>query len=416
MVASTAVVSFFMARDALIKNSWWWVTTSLQNRAIQREYYTLQDMDFEIQKLIFDLANEWKWTFDKRVANETVAELNSVLQKYPAQGRMFQQIIVNQDLTYPELMTKLLNLTSWFRQFLARPRPWSNGNAVRKFIEKKQYGQKSQNKDHIIVLFNQTWVEKFGKAYIDTHSCSTALKDFWKSIKSTKGITKDIHTSWKEIKKEIKDASKRLWQAGKSLWAHTANTFSNENKEISDILSDNQIEILREVYGIDAGKMIKWQAIGLADLFKTSKTEDTPWQTTQQQWKKNKKKNKNNNKKKDEKDKNKEEEETDEEENKKENRKNIKERIHSLNKNDPKAKETLHFSQKINTILENTSALHKKANTAHVESTNHNITRKFKEIGYLLKEIQDIIEDNEKNLVNTCKYQCKNKGTRSCKN
>lgn len=439
-MTSLAISSFFTLREGALKDSWGSLFISTREWPFNREYDSLQNIDELLQNLIFELGTEGKRTFKKTLEEKTRNELNQTFKKYQGTGddKIFTNIFIKRGITYPQFFGELLKLNSGMKTFIAISR-WSPQKVVT-FFKKKD---KDTIEDKINLKFNETTIEKMAKQYFQVQksiACAPSLKDRAKNLKILKALGNDVNESAENIKK----ARNRFLSATKWLKLSNADKTKWVSNEIKEYLNEDQIKTLRNIYGIDAGKLLKSQAIGLSDVLKIGKffpknKKNSDALTNTKEKIKNgfgtrettgngtKKNTKTRKEIREEIRKNRKEQRQKNREYAKDKESTMWKRIDEIenkenslqNQKDEKNKEEL--ANIFNTILVENYEQQTQGNILSAINDTTSITRIFREIGGYIKDTKEIIGDNNsrawlnKTLVNICERQCKNKGTKSCK-
>ena len=250
------------------KNAWTigfsaeWVGDMLilfRQKPFMRDRNTLQEIDGNIDDLIWDI---WmQGMLYKSVSSEIMSDLVEISERYTEAYPIFSQFQINGNITYVKLVFMLDKINRIMKNFFTEESMHTyqkNAKRFEKDMSKWNSVTISFNHEYLIKLSDSYACVK-GKAWFK--NCGGSLQNFAADVSH---IWTDVKTQFEKAWKEIKESSKKLAEVSKSVWKVMKNKYTNG----WDLwLTDYQVELLRDVYGINTDKLTKQQWLSLSSLF-----------------------------------------------------------------------------------------------------------------------------------------------------
>lgn len=250
------------------KNAWtigfsaewvWDMLILFRQRPFMRDWNTLQEIDDNIDDLIWDV---WmQGMLYKSVSSDIMQELNEISKRYTQAYPIFSQFQINGNVTYVKLIFMLDKINRIMKNFFTEESMFVYQKNAKRF-EKDMASWKA-----VTIAFNHEYLTKLSDSYACVKgkawfkNCGWDLQNFASDVAH---IWTDVKTQFEKAWKEIKESSKKLAEVSKSVWKVVKNKYTNGG----DLwLTDDQIELLREVYGINTAKLTKQQWLSLSSLF-----------------------------------------------------------------------------------------------------------------------------------------------------
>lgn len=265
-IAISSIIFSSMWKDLLLKDIRWWVSMIFRKQPFVREWVSLEELDWVIYDLIYDLAIK-----DHRyneLDETTATKISEVLKKYVSQeewSALFDSAAINKWTQYSNLVMMLMRLNTTMKWFVATPRisVWRFQNQL--FNDNNEFVRKTFGKTNWFVLsFDMKYLEEMDRKYTCARSewvCDETVKKALKNIFDLSEIKSGSKDSWKIITDSIVRLKEALVWNEETKEKKESNT--NEN---AHILTVEEEKILRTVYWIDTTKITEWEAIGLRDI------------------------------------------------------------------------------------------------------------------------------------------------------
>ena len=250
------------------KNAWtiwfsaewvWDMLVLFRQKPFMRDRNTLQEIDGNIDDLLWDV---WmQGLLYKNVSDDIMAEINEISKRYTQAYPIFSTFQVNGNIDYWKLILMLDSVNRIMKNFFTTKSISVYKKNAKLFEKDMSNGKKitiSFNHEYLTELSNSYACVK-GKAWFK--NCGWSLQTFASDVSH---IWKDVWTQFANAWKEIKESSKKLAEVSKSVWKVMKNKYT---KWWDLWLTDDQIELLRDVYGINTAKLTKQQWLSLSSLF-----------------------------------------------------------------------------------------------------------------------------------------------------
>ena len=255
----SSIMLYKMTISMASKDSWWWIFVLFRGKPFVRDRNTLQDIDDSISDTMWDVWMAWLWS---KPLNENVkTEIVEILKKYSeiwVDGALFSEAQLQWSIKYSDVLNWLYRLNLLFKTFLAVNTSTEFEDRVHEFDK-----QREKNESLFHIVLNPIFLTNLSDSYsCGAWSCNTDIIRFVKDIKQVWWIKE----SFEKSVEMIKTADKNLAEAWKKLAKSAKNTFDKDETTWLE-LTDQQKELLRTVYGIDASKLSQAQWIFLSDLF-----------------------------------------------------------------------------------------------------------------------------------------------------
>lgn len=248
-----------MSTSMVSKDSWWWIFVLFRWKPFVRDRNTLQELDDGISDTMWDIWMAWLWNSS---LNENVkSEIIQILEKYSESDSLwsiFDEAKLQGDIKYKHVLNRLYRLNLLMKTFLSV-------NTTTKFEEKvHEFKREIEKNDSLFLMsLNSDFLTNLSDSYqCGSWSCNTDIITFVQDIKQVWWIKESFSNSMEMIK----TANKNLAEAWKKVAQSTKNTFDKDKSTWLE-LSDQQKELLRTVYWIDASKLSQSQWLWLFNLF-----------------------------------------------------------------------------------------------------------------------------------------------------
>lgn len=266
-VRSAEITSFILTKNATILSLWEWFGDMLvlfRQKPFMRDWSTLQEIDSSLDDLAWDV---WmQWLLYKKISDDIVNWINDVTAKYTMDKsgdyQIFSSFKIQWNATYADVIMDLSILNLSMKNFFTT----ESIEVYKKRTER--YTKDKGGKLWIKYSFNDKYLVNLSNSY----ACVKWKSGFKNCGWSMLDFASDIVNVWVEFKqsfqtsfKEIKEASINLAQATKSIWKVMKNKYSKNATELW--LTDYQVELLSDVYGIDAYRLTQQQWFSLSTLF-----------------------------------------------------------------------------------------------------------------------------------------------------
>ena len=223
-----------------------WLAILFQARPIVRDWKTLLDLETNINEIIYELSLS-------AMANEQILDpsiFQKIIDKYTQSKPLFTIWSVSNGTKYKDITNMLIRLNGAMKTFI----PYGS---ISQFDEFNRWWD-----DGIYLKFNTETIWEMKLAYSCGRwfsKCTSSWKDF---VKNFKEILPSFLKWWKDAIKIIIDANKKLAESIK--WFAQAKLLKKSAWE--EYLSDTEIELLRDVYGINTKKLTEQEWISFRDL------------------------------------------------------------------------------------------------------------------------------------------------------
>lgn len=243
------IMLWAMAID--ISGKIWWISILFNSKPFVRERSTLKDIETSIHDAMWDLWMEWIW--DDPLSDNIQEDVLKLKQKYLKntwnENWLFEKFILNWSVKYKNITNMMLRLNSSIKMFLA-----VNHDTINTDIYKRWNFTLQFNKDVMDNMIGNYKCVQIG-------TCSSLMDDFKENTK----VWSQIKEWFEESKDIISDANDRFKKAYLSFKSSVKDTLDGkENTELW--LTNDQLQTLRTVYGIDTTKLSKEQWIWLEKL------------------------------------------------------------------------------------------------------------------------------------------------------
>lgn len=265
-ISISSIIFTSMWKELLLKDIRWWISMIFRKEPFVRERISLEDLDWVIYDLIYDLAIKGRRY--NEIEESSLVKINQVLIKYISQeegSALFQSAAANQGTQYANLVMMLMRLNTTMKWFIATPRisVWRFQNKL--FNDNNEFVRKSIGKiDWFSLSFDMAYLEEMDRKYTCARSegtCDETVKEALKNIYDLSEIKSSADDSWKTME----DSWIRLKEALVGNEETKAEKDSDTNPEAA-VLTAEQKKLLRTVYWIDTTKITEWEAIGLRDI------------------------------------------------------------------------------------------------------------------------------------------------------
>lgn len=223
-----------------------WLAILRQARPIVRDWKTLLDLETNTNDIVYELSLS-------AMANQQIidpSQFQTIIDKYSQEKPLFDQWSVSEETKYKDITNMLIRLNGAMKTFI----PYGS---ISQFDEFRKWWEGG-----IYLKFNTGTIQEMKDAYScgrGFSKCTSSWKDFVKNIKN---LWSSFKKWWNSAKKTITDANKKLAESMK--WIGQAKIFKKSPWE--EYLTDTEIELLRDVYGIDTKKLTEQEWIWLRDL------------------------------------------------------------------------------------------------------------------------------------------------------
>lgn len=223
-----------------------WLAILFQSRPIVRDWKTLLDLETNTNDIVYELSLS-------AMANQQIidpSKFQTIIDKYSQQKPLFDQWSVSEETKYKDITNMLIRLNGAMKTFI----PYGS---ISQFDEFRKWWEGG-----IYLKFNTGTIQEMKDAYScgrGFSKCTSSWRDFVKNIKN---LWSSFKKWWNSAKKTIADANKKLAESVK--WIGQAKIFKKSPWE--EYLTDTEIELLRDVYGIDTKKLTEQEWIWLRDL------------------------------------------------------------------------------------------------------------------------------------------------------
>ncbi len=248
------------------------LTMLFRKEIFVRDLEHVQDISNRIQEITAHLILHLNQ--DKLIWPQMAWKINALLDRYSWKDLFFAVDDNNQRISSVSAGTRYYTLTSIFsrlamnmKQFLIIPQKSDQYFVDVLMREENNFIDKTEG---IKIIPNYSTIkimaQKYNKITMSTH-CVGSLKKFMRDLKKSASIGKDAIKSWEMMKHDIERLRATLLWIKQVVNIKNNRKTKNDNAWISKVLTDEQIEILRGVYGIDAARITKFQWLGLTSLF-----------------------------------------------------------------------------------------------------------------------------------------------------
>lgn len=263
LALATAIVTK-NAGTIVFTPEWLWDLLILfRQKQFLRDRNTLQEIDYSLDDLLRDV---WMQGMLKQpVSSDIMSNINSFIWKYRVMDewdiKIFDTLQINGNTTYDEIIFALGDINSVMKNFFTveSMHVYKKNLAI---FESKRWEEWA-----IQVKFNHQFLESLSNSYACVKwvnwvkNCGGSLTTFASDVSA---IWSSVATEFTEAWKQIKESSKKLAEAAKSVWKVAKNKYS---KNATDLwLTDDQIELLSDIYGINASKLTKQQGLSLSSI------------------------------------------------------------------------------------------------------------------------------------------------------
>jgi len=249
------------------KNAWTiafsaeWVGDMLvlfRQKPFMRDRNTLQEIDGSIDDLLWDV---WmQGMIKKPVSANILSQVNELALKYTEAEPIFSQFQINGNVSYGKLIFMLNDLNRLMKNFFTT-------ESISVYQKNAKRFEKEISKwDTVIVSFNHEYLTKLSESYTCV-KWSKWLKNCGNSFSS---FASDVRHIWTDVKLEFESAWKQIKESSKKLaeaWKTMGKVMKNKYVNGWDLwLTDDQVELLSSVYGINVTKLTKQQGLSLATI------------------------------------------------------------------------------------------------------------------------------------------------------
>ena len=259
--------AFEYATAIVTKNVWTiafsaeWIGDMLvlfRQKPFMRDRNTLQEIDGSIDDLLWDV---WmQGMLKKPVSASILAQVNEIALKYTGAEPIFAQFQINGNASYIDLILMLNDLNRLMKNFFTVESVLIYQKNVRLFE------RNILEWDTLIVSFNHEYLTKLSESYLCV-KWSKWLKNCGNSFSS---FASDVRHIWTDVKLEFESAWKQIKESSKKLaeaWKNMGKVMKNKYVNGGDLwLTDDQVELLSSVYGINVSKLTKQQGLSLATI------------------------------------------------------------------------------------------------------------------------------------------------------
>lgn len=255
--------TFIVAKNAwtiAFSAEWLWdMLVLFRQEPFMRDWNTLQEIDGSIDDLLWDVGMQWM--LSKSVSSEILAQVNEIAQKYTEADSVFSKFQVDWNVSYGKFILMLNDVNRLMKNFFTTESISvykKNVNMFEKEVKKW--------KSVVVISFNHDYLTKLSESYACVKgvkwykNCGGSLTSFASDVKH---IGSDVSVEFKNARKQIKDSSKKLAEASKSV----GKVMKAKYVDGWDLgLTDDQVELLRDVYGINTEKLTKQQWLSLSSI------------------------------------------------------------------------------------------------------------------------------------------------------
>ncbi len=223
-----------------------WFSILFKARPIVRDWKTLLDLETETNNVAYELSVS-------AMSNKKLLDISpfqKIIDKYSKDKPLFAEWLVKNGTEYKDITNMLIRLNGAMKTFI----PYGK---IDQFDEFSKWW-----KDGIYLKFNTETMQEMKLAYSCARwfsKCTSPLKDFWKNIKT---IWSSFVKWWTNAKQTFNDANDRFIESIK--WFAQAKLLKKSAWE--EYLTDTEIDLLRNVYGMDTKKLTKQEWISLRDV------------------------------------------------------------------------------------------------------------------------------------------------------
>lgn len=241
-----------------------WLAILFQARPIVRDWKTLLDLETNINEIVYELSLS-------AMANVQISDpskFQKIIDKYSKDKPLFVAWSVSEETKYKDITNMLIRLNGAMKTFI----PYGRINQFDEFRKWWDGG--------IYLKFNTGTIEEMKLAYHCARGfskCTSSAKDFVKNIKN---IWASFAKWWTDAKKTITEANKKLAESIK--WFAQTKLLKKSAGE--EYLTDTEIELLKDVYGINTKKLTKQEWIWLRDLLRIPSKETLSALKFKSQW------------------------------------------------------------------------------------------------------------------------------------
>ncbi|MCF7834965.1 hypothetical protein K9M48_02820 [Candidatus Gracilibacteria bacterium] len=369
-----------------------------KSRPFIRDWKTLLDLETQINEMFYELGLS-------AMADDVIVDTSKfqlILDKYKDSNKLFYRAKIYDGAKYKDLVSMLLKMNGSMKTFLSM-------GTINQFDKYSQGGI-----DGFDIAFDMESIQILDSSYECARGffkCDSSRKDFVKNIKN-------IGTSFKKggasAKENIVTANKNFADALRGV----SNNYKKDKSEGEKVLTDRQIDLLRDVYGINTSKLTKQQGLLLTNSWKNLATSTIG----------NIKLSSNfnddyfNKKEKDQKEKDKDQEEKDAvnpnlgNETLLDNISELSDLLESKIDYPVIAKDD--FKQSLEIVMKSVNKKHQDELSVLVSIDPTPYLQFYTQIGYRIRDVIDIIGSKDKNLIKNigtvCELQCSNKGNAGC--
>lgn len=259
--------AFEYAAAIAMKNAWtlafsaewvWDILVLFRQKPFMRDWNTLLEIDGNIDDLLRDV---WmQGMLKKNVSEEIMSNLNEISEKYTEADPVFSKFHINGNASYIDLVMMLSDVNTVMKNFFTV-------ESMFVYQEKINSFEKEMSEwDSVDISFNPEYLIKLSESYACVKgkawfkNCGWSLQNFASDVSH---IWTDVKTQFENAWKEIKESSKKLAEVSKSVWKVMKKKYTNG----WDLwLTDDQVELLWEIYGINVSKLTKQQWLSLATI------------------------------------------------------------------------------------------------------------------------------------------------------
>ena len=241
----------------------WGFLILFRQRPFVRDWNTLQEIDSSLDDLLWDVGMQWM--LRKSISSDTMWNLNDIVAKYvvatSSDKALFAEFKLDWNARYEDVILLLCNLNTVMQNFFTVESIFVYDKKLAAFESKLgEEGIFTVSLNHkYLQNLSDSYACVKGKAWFK--NCGWSLTDFANDISS---IWTDMSVKFSNALKEIKDSSKKLAEAGKVTGKVMKNKYSKSDEDLW--LTEDQLELLRSVYGINTSKLTKQQWLSLSTI------------------------------------------------------------------------------------------------------------------------------------------------------
>lgn len=255
-LAISSVLLYKMSLSHMWKDGVWSLSILFQDESFVRDYKILQEIDMSANDIIRDMWVNWIWnkSVSAPIQTKVIWLQTEYSDFYWWSDKIFEKLIISSNVKYRTLLTFVLELNSLMKTTL-----YSVGNNDRLKKNIKKFENKYSKWD-IIVKLDADRVESIIVDYecAKNGDCNKNLIEAFSWL-----LNIDLRAnSFSNTKKTITDADKKLVEAFWSWWSYDGFGWRLVKRQKTGSvwgLTDRQIELLYNVYWVDAYELTNSQ-------------------------------------------------------------------------------------------------------------------------------------------------------------